>query len=239
MIIPDKRLRLVSKPVTRVDADIRTLVEDMFETMYEAPGIGLAAIQIGVAKRVVVMDLSKKEERRRRKSSSTRKSLVLGGKIDLRGGLPVDPGDHEDVDRPQRVKVRFLDLDGKAHETKLTACSRPASSTRSTTSTACCSSITFPAQARPHHQEIHQGGQGGEDGEGREACLPLRLVFMGTPDFAVPSLLELVGGGHDIAAVYTRAAQPAGRGMELRESPVEREARKLGHRCARRRRCER
>jgi methionyl-tRNA formyltransferase len=58
--------------------------------------------------------------------------------------------------------------------------------------------------------------------------LPLRLVFMGTPDFAVPTLLELVGAGHEIAAVYTRAPQPAGRGMELRESPVAHEARKFG-----------
>ena len=54
--------------------------------------------------------------------------------------------------------------------------------------------------------------------------MPLRLVFMGTPDFAVPTLLELVGAGHDIAAVYTRAPQPAGRGMELRPSPIAREA---------------
>ena len=54
--------------------------------------------------------------------------------------------------------------------------------------------------------------------------MPLRLVFMGTPDFAVPSLLELIGSGHDVVAVYTRAPQPAGRGMELRESAVAREA---------------
>jgi methionyl-tRNA formyltransferase len=58
--------------------------------------------------------------------------------------------------------------------------------------------------------------------------LPLRLVFMGTPDFAVPTLLELVGAGHDIAAVYTRAPQPAGRGMELRPSPIAREASRFG-----------
>jgi methionyl-tRNA formyltransferase len=54
--------------------------------------------------------------------------------------------------------------------------------------------------------------------------LSLRLVFMGTPDFAVPTLLELIGAGHDVVAVYTRAPRPAGRGMELRESPVAREA---------------
>src|SRR5690349_15049263 len=58
--------------------------------------------------------------------------------------------------------------------------------------------------------------------------MPLRLVFMGTPDFAVPTLIELAGRGHDIAAVYTRAAKPAGRGMELQPTPVEREARRLG-----------
>ncbi|MDB5601124.1 MAG: methionyl-tRNA formyltransferase [Xanthobacteraceae bacterium] len=58
--------------------------------------------------------------------------------------------------------------------------------------------------------------------------MPLRLIFMGTPDFAVPTLTELLGAGHDIAAVYTRAAKPAGRGMELQPTPVEREARRLG-----------
>jgi methionyl-tRNA formyltransferase len=59
--------------------------------------------------------------------------------------------------------------------------------------------------------------------------MPLRLIFMGTPDFAVPTLLELAGQGHDIAAVYTRAAKPGGRrGLELVPSPVEREAKKLG-----------
>ncbi|MFI4962147.1 MAG: methionyl-tRNA formyltransferase [Hyphomicrobiales bacterium] len=56
----------------------------------------------------------------------------------------------------------------------------------------------------------------------------MRLIFMGTPDFAVPTLLELAAAGHEIAAVYTRAAKPAGRGMELQVSPVEREARRLG-----------
>jgi methionyl-tRNA formyltransferase len=57
--------------------------------------------------------------------------------------------------------------------------------------------------------------------------MPLRLVFMGTPDFAVPTLLEIVGRGHEVAAVYTRAPKPAGRGMEMQVTPVEREARRL------------
>src|SRR5258706_13991848 len=58
--------------------------------------------------------------------------------------------------------------------------------------------------------------------------MPLRLIFMGTPDFAVPTLLELMAHGHEIAAVYTRAAKPAGRGMKLQLSPLEQEARRLG-----------
>src|SRR5271170_7185475 len=58
--------------------------------------------------------------------------------------------------------------------------------------------------------------------------MPLRLIFMGTPDFAVPTLLELVAHGHEVVAVYTRAAKPGGRGMKLQPTPVEQEARRLG-----------
>jgi peptide deformylase len=62
LILPDKTLRLVSKPVAKVDSAVRRLVEDMFETMYAAPGIGLAAIQVGEPKRIVTLDLAKKDE---------------------------------------------------------------------------------------------------------------------------------------------------------------------------------
>src|SRR3977135_1192903 len=63
---------------------------------------------------------------------------------------------------------------------------------------------------------------------GRPSTMPLRLIFMGTPDFAVPTLLELVAHGHEIAAVYTRAAKPAGRQLKLQPTPVEIEGRRLG-----------
>ena len=62
LILPDKRLRLKSEPVTAVDKSLRKLVDDMFETMYAAPGIGLAAIQVGVPQRVVTMNLAKKDD---------------------------------------------------------------------------------------------------------------------------------------------------------------------------------
>jgi peptide deformylase len=115
--IPDKRLRLASEAVKRVDADIRTLADDMFETMYHAPGIGLAAIQIGVAKRVVVMDLSKKDE-------AHAPQVFINPEVTWRSeetstheeGCLSIPDYYEEVERPQRVKVKYLDLDGKAHE---------------------------------------------------------------------------------------------------------------------------
>ncbi len=119
--IPDKRLRLVSEPVKRIDAGIRALADDMFETMYDAPGIGLAAIQIGVAKRVVVMDLSKKEEPHEPQVlinpeitwASDEKSVHEEGCLSI-------PDYYEEVERPMLVKVKYLDLDGKPHEIEAT-----------------------------------------------------------------------------------------------------------------------
>ena len=115
--IPDKRLRLVSEPVKRIDGGIRALVDDMFETMHDAPGIGLAAIQIGVAKRVVTMDLSKKEESHEPRVfinpeitwASKEKSTHEEGCLSI-------PEYYEEVERPQQVKVKYLDLEGKTHE---------------------------------------------------------------------------------------------------------------------------
>ena len=115
--LPDKRLRLVSEPVKRIDAGIRALVDDMFETMYGAPGIGLAGVQIGVAKRVVVMDLSKKEDAHKPLVfinpeitwESKEKSTHEEGCLSI-------PEYYEDVERPNEVKVKYLDLEGKTHE---------------------------------------------------------------------------------------------------------------------------
>ena len=114
IILPDKRLRSVSKPVVEIGDEIRTLVADMFETMYDAPGIGLAAIQVGVPSRVIVMDLSKREAEAEPRVfinpeimwSSEEKSLYEEGCLSI-------PEVHEDVERPARVKIRYLDLDGK------------------------------------------------------------------------------------------------------------------------------
>jgi peptide deformylase len=117
LVLPDRRLRLVSKPVAGIDGAIRELTADMFETMYKAPGIGLAAIQVAVQLRLVVMDLSKKEGEAEPRVfvnpeivwSSEERSVYEEGCLSI-------PEVHEDVERPARVQVRYRDLDGNVHE---------------------------------------------------------------------------------------------------------------------------
>jgi peptide deformylase len=117
LLIPDKRLRVVSKPVKAIDAEIKALVEDMFETMYDAPGIGLAAIQVGVPRRVVTMDLSKKDEDKAQRVFINPEILWLSDdKIAREEGCLSIPEFYEDVERPGEVRVKYLDLAGKEQE---------------------------------------------------------------------------------------------------------------------------
>jgi peptide deformylase len=117
LILPDKRLRLISDPVKTIDAETRKLVADMFETMYEAPGIGLAAIQVGVSKRVVTMDLAKKDEPKAPQVFINPEVLWRSDeKAKREEGCLSIPEIYEEVERPAAVRVRYLDLDGKAHE---------------------------------------------------------------------------------------------------------------------------
>jgi len=117
LIIPDPKLRLKSEPVTAIDASVRALIDDMFETMYEAPGIGLAAIQIGVPRRIVTMDLAKKDEPKAPQVfinpevawSSEEKAVYEEGCLSI-------PEYYEEVERPTAVRVRYMDIDGKSHE---------------------------------------------------------------------------------------------------------------------------
>jgi peptide deformylase len=121
IILPDKQLRLVSKPIEKVTPDIRKLADDMFETMYAAPGIGLAAIQVAQPLRLITMDLAKKNEEGETTpqprvfinpeilSSSEETSIYEEGCLSI-------PEYYEEVERPARVRVRFTGLDGKVHE---------------------------------------------------------------------------------------------------------------------------
>jgi peptide deformylase len=117
IVLPDKRLRLTSEPVKAVDAEVRKLVDDMFETMYKAPGVGLAAIQVGVPRRIVTVDTAKKDEEKKPLAllnpeviwSSEEKGTYEEGCLSI-------PEYYEEVERPAQVKVRYTDLDGKTQE---------------------------------------------------------------------------------------------------------------------------
>jgi peptide deformylase len=115
--LPDKRLRQVSEPVKKIDGGVRKLVDEMFETMYAAPGIGLAAIQVGVPQRVVTMDLSKKSDQQHsRVFINPEITWSSDDKVTHEEGCLSIPEYYEDVERPTEVKVKYLDLDGNAHE---------------------------------------------------------------------------------------------------------------------------
>jgi peptide deformylase len=113
---PDPRLKLISKPVEAVDDDLRRLLDDMLETMYAAPGIGLAAIQVGVPSRALVIDLQENEIKAPRffinpeiLSSSDELSFYKEGCLSV-------PEQYADVERPASIRLRYLDYDGSAKE---------------------------------------------------------------------------------------------------------------------------
>ncbi|MER8365547.1 MULTISPECIES: peptide deformylase [unclassified Mesorhizobium] len=117
IILPDPVLRQVSKPVERVDGDLRKLAGDMLDTMYDAPGIGLAAIQVGEPLRMLVIDLAKEDETPAPHvfinpeilESSDQRSVYEEGCLSI-------PDYYAEVERPAAVRVKYLDRDGKLQE---------------------------------------------------------------------------------------------------------------------------
>jgi peptide deformylase len=108
---PDPRLKKVAQPVVQIDASIRKLVADMAETMYEAPGIGLAATQVDVHQRVVVIDVSEEKNNLLAFINPTLEQCS-GEQVGEEGCLSV-PGIYDKVERAERVTIKYLDLDGK------------------------------------------------------------------------------------------------------------------------------
>ena len=120
--VPDPRLKTVSTPVETFDDELRTLVADMFETMYDAPGICLAAIQVGVPKRVLVIDLQEQEDEEGKPIKAPRVFInpeILDPSAEQslynEGCLSV-PDQYAEVERPASIRARWQDLDGKVHE---------------------------------------------------------------------------------------------------------------------------
>lgn len=112
---PDPRLRTVARPVAAVDDAIRRLVDDMFETMYHAPGVGLAATQVNVHQRVVVIDVSE-DNSEPLVFINPEIEVLPGGQRDWDEGCLSVPGFYEKVSRPERIRVRALDRDGQPFE---------------------------------------------------------------------------------------------------------------------------
>ena len=113
LVLPDPLLRKISEPILEVNSEIKKLMDDMLETMYAAPGIGLAAVQIGVLKRVIVIDLSKEGEKKN-------PLFIVNPKITFKSkeffsyeeGCLSIPNQFAEVKRPNSCKVSFLDYDG-------------------------------------------------------------------------------------------------------------------------------
>ena len=115
---PDPFLRQLSYDVEKVDDEIRKLMDDMLETMYAAPGIGLAAIQIGVPKRVIVIDLSKEEEKKPLYFVNPKIITKSKDNSTYEEGCLSVPGQFAEVDRPNQCHFSYLDYDGKKKKFK-------------------------------------------------------------------------------------------------------------------------
>ena len=114
LTIPDPILRKISEPVKKIDKETKKLMDDMLETMYEAPGIGLAAVQIGILKRVIVIDLSKKDEKKN-PIFIVNPEIISKSKemASYEEGCLSIPNQFAEVKRPNSCKVHFLDYEGK------------------------------------------------------------------------------------------------------------------------------
>jgi peptide deformylase len=122
---PDPRLRTISTPVEAVNDELRTLIDDMFETMYAAPGIGLAAIQVGVPKRLLVIDLQEEQDEEGKPVKDPRVFInpeILETSEQLQvyqeGCLSV-PDAYADIERPASIRARWQERDGKVREEQL------------------------------------------------------------------------------------------------------------------------
>ncbi len=116
--IPDKRLRTVAEPVAEINKDIHILIDDMFETMYKALGFGLAAPQIGVLKRVIVMDCSDEEDEKQDPIAMINPEITFFSeeKRAYKEGCLSIPEILEEIERPDNIRVKYTNIDGKIIE---------------------------------------------------------------------------------------------------------------------------
>ena len=117
LVIPDHKLRQKAEPVQSIDGDLQTLIEDMFDTMYAAPGIGLAAPQVGIMKRLAVVDVSKRDDEQVPLALINPQIVWSSDEFSVyeEGCLSI-PDYYEEVERPEKIRVRFTDREGREQE---------------------------------------------------------------------------------------------------------------------------
>ena len=115
LIFPDPRLRTVAKAVEKVDDSLKKLTEDMLETMYEGSGIGLAATQVNVHKRVIVVDISEKKDEPLVLINPVLKKVIDPEVKTYSEGCLSVPGFYEELERPSEIEISFLDVNGQDH----------------------------------------------------------------------------------------------------------------------------
>jgi peptide deformylase len=117
IVAPDPRLKRVSEPVRKVDAEVRRLMDDMLETMYKAPGIGLAAPQVGALKRVIVVDIAREDEKPQPLRMANPELIWVSDEdaVYNEGCLSL-PEHYADVSRPAAIKVRYIDHENEIRE---------------------------------------------------------------------------------------------------------------------------
>jgi peptide deformylase len=117
ILLPDPVLRLVAAPIAKVDDEVRALADDMLATMYDAPGVGLAAPQVGVSRRVIVMDVSDDDDKKQPYVMINPQLVKLSAELNVHEeGCLSMPDVRTDIERPAEVTVRFLDRAGKQQE---------------------------------------------------------------------------------------------------------------------------
>lgn len=219
--IPDERLRKVAKPVEEVNAEIQRIVDDMFETMYAEEGIGLAATQVDIHQRIIVIDVS--ENRDEQLVLINPELLEKDGETGIEEGCLSIPEQRALVPRAEKVKIRALDRDGKSFELEadglLAICIQHEMDHL-------VGKLFIDYLSPLKQQRIRQKVEKLRPPERPSLRTrinvsdSLRIIFAGTPDFAARHLDALLSSGHNVVGVFTQPDRPAGRGKKLMPSPV-------------------
>ena len=207
IIEPDPILRKKSDLIEKVDDELRKLMDDMLQTMYAAPGIGLAAVQIGILKRLIVIDISKEEKKNPIFlvnpviiSRSENKSVYEEGCLSL-------PGQFAEIERPAECIVKYLDYQGKQKELKadglLATCIQHEIDH--------LNGVLFIDYLSKLKKDMIIKRLKKKKKRNKYKYplnfMSLKLIFMGTPQFAVPILKSINDSNHHVLCVYTQPPQ--------------------------------